>query len=175
MFPAGTTAEAVGADGTRTPLGSMTVRATERTVGDNSPQAMPGELPARSAYTYAVELSIDEAERVGATGVEFNQPVAFYTDNFTGAGVGEFVPVGIFDRTIGEWVAQDDGLVDRNSRPRPPRASRSLTSTAPASPGSRPTTTSWASTRPSSVPWPSDMTRATHCGGCGSATSAPAI
>lgn len=111
MFQPGTTDEMVNPDGTRTPLGSMSVRATELTVGPTGPQAMPGELPARSAYTYAVELSVDEAEAAGATSVTFNRPVSVYTDNFAGAGVGEVVPVGVFDRTISEWVAVRDGLV----------------------------------------------------------------
>ncbi|MBW6477527.1 MAG: hypothetical protein K0A95_10695 [Chromatiales bacterium] len=50
LFPAGTQAELVMPDGTRQPLTSATVRATEYTVGPNGPKAMPGELPPTTAY-----------------------------------------------------------------------------------------------------------------------------
>ncbi len=48
LFPPGTTAEMVLTDGARQPLSQLNVRATEYTVGDNGPQAMPGELPPAS-------------------------------------------------------------------------------------------------------------------------------
>lgn len=42
LFPAGTLADMILPDGTVQPLQSLTVRATEYTVGPNGPQAMPG-------------------------------------------------------------------------------------------------------------------------------------
>ena len=41
-------------------------RATEYTVGANATAAMPAMLPPISAYTYAAELSVDEAIAAGA-------------------------------------------------------------------------------------------------------------
>jgi len=45
---------------------------------------MPAALPPTSGYTYAVELSVDQALAAGATGVHFNKPLPFYVDNFLG-------------------------------------------------------------------------------------------
>ncbi|AUX41281.1 uncharacterized protein SOCE26_026910 [Sorangium cellulosum] len=89
------------------------VRATEYTVGPNGPEAMPGTLPAASAYTYAVELGLDEAVAAGATNVEFNQPVPFYVENFLNFPVGMFVPLGYYDAQQGIWVPSEDGIVLR--------------------------------------------------------------
>lgn len=111
IFPAGTTASMVLPDGTTQSLASLHVRATEYTVGPTGPKAMPAALPPTSAYTYAVELSVDEAVMAGATTVQFNQPVAFYVENFLGFQVGGTVPVGYYDRTRGVWVPSDDGRV----------------------------------------------------------------
>ena len=65
LFAPGTTATMRLADGSSRPLPApWTVRQTEYTaVG---PAAMPGDLPPTSGYTYAAELSIDEAETAGA-------------------------------------------------------------------------------------------------------------
>jgi hypothetical protein len=76
------------------PITDLSVRATEYTVGENGPAAMPGELPLNSAYTYAVELSIDEAMMAGAEVVEFSQPIPYYVDNFLGFPSGIEVPSG---------------------------------------------------------------------------------
>jgi hypothetical protein len=61
VFAPGTRATMTAADGTTQPLPTISVRATEYTVGPDGPAAMPGELPVTSGYTYAVELSVDEA------------------------------------------------------------------------------------------------------------------
>ncbi|MDZ7828346.1 MAG: Ig-like domain-containing protein [Halofilum sp. (in: g-proteobacteria)] len=101
LFPAGTTAEITLPDGTKKQLSQLDVRATEYTVGDTGPAAMPGELPPASAYTYAVELSVDQAleqgVKVEGKDVIFNQPVPFYVDNFLDFPVGEAVPVGYYN------------------------------------------------------------------------------
>ncbi|MCK5082538.1 MAG: hypothetical protein KAR31_06490, partial [Candidatus Omnitrophica bacterium] len=78
---------------------------------DNGPEAMPGELPATTGYTYAVELSADEAIAAGAKKVEFNQPLYFYVENFLGFPTGIAVPVGYYDKTQAAWVPSDDGKV----------------------------------------------------------------
>lgn len=65
LFTQGTQAEMVLADGSTQPLTSLHVRATEYTVGANGLNTMPGALPPNSGYTYAVELSVDEAIAAG--------------------------------------------------------------------------------------------------------------
>ena len=72
---------------------------------------MRGELPPNSGYTYAVELSADEAQAAGASSVEFSQPVSFYVQNFLNFPVGGAVPAGYYDRTQGVWVPSDNGRV----------------------------------------------------------------
>ena len=109
LFPAGTQAEMVLPDGSVQPLTTLNVRATEYTVGDLGPAAMPGALPPSSAYTYAVELSADEALAAGATQVRLSQPIPMYVDNFLGFPVGTDVPVGAYDLSQGVWVPADNG------------------------------------------------------------------
>lgn len=111
FFPAGTTASLKLPDGSSQTLSTFHVRATEYTVGDNGPAAMPGELPPTSGYTYAVEYSVDEAQAVGATEVTFNQPVISYNENFLDFPVGTTVPAGFYDRQKGIWVTQPNGRV----------------------------------------------------------------
>jgi len=111
LFPQGTTAMMRLPDDSMVPITDLSVRATEYTVGENGPAAMPGELPPNSAYTYAVELSIDEAMMAGAEVVEFSQPIPYYVDNFLGFPSGIEVPSGFYDREIGAWIASENGLV----------------------------------------------------------------
>ncbi len=111
LFSPGTEATLIHEDGTEEPLDTLEVRATEFTVGENGPDAMPGDLPSTSAFTYAVELSVDEAVDAGAVSVEFTEPVIYYVDNFLGFPAGTTVPTGYYDRTAGEWVASDSGIV----------------------------------------------------------------
>lgn len=111
LFPAGFTAAMALPDGTSTPLSSLTVRATEYTVGSAGPRAMPAELPATSGYTYAVELSADEAIAAGATSVVFDRPALLYVENFLGFPVGGLVPIGYYDRRMAVWVPAPNGRV----------------------------------------------------------------
>ena len=109
LFKPGTTAT-MTLDGGATPLPPpWTVRATEYTVGAAGRAAMPGTLPPTSGYTFAAELSIDEALAAGATGVQFSQPVIVYVENFIHMPVGATVPSGSLDRSTGRWVAEPDG------------------------------------------------------------------
>ncbi len=111
LFPQDTQASMVMPDGSTQPLTSFSVRATEYTVGENGPKAMPAELPPQSGYTYCVEFSADEALAAGAKDVQFDRPVINYLENFLGASVGSIVPVGYYDRTKGAWIPSDNGLV----------------------------------------------------------------
>ncbi|MDB4988291.1 MAG: hypothetical protein JWN04_3469, partial [Myxococcaceae bacterium] len=111
MFPGGTEATMTLGDGTTRPLLVGRFRATEYTVGALGPKAMPAEPAANTDYTYAVELSIDEALSASATTVSFSQPLPLYVDNFLGAPVGSVVPAGYYDRTSATWKASTNGRV----------------------------------------------------------------
>jgi RHS repeat-associated protein len=111
LFPPFTSASMRYPDGTLQPLSSMHVRITEYTIGESGPRAMPAQLPATSAYTYAVELSVDEAITAGASSVIFDRPVQLYVENFLGFPVGSAVPVGYYDRERAVWISSENGTV----------------------------------------------------------------
>jgi RHS repeat-associated protein len=111
VFKAGTKATMVLPNGATKALDELDVRATEFTAGAAGPDAMPGTLPASSAYTYAAELSVDQAVAAGATEVRFDKPVVNYVDNFLGFPVGGIVPTGYYDREAGTWKAAPNGRV----------------------------------------------------------------
>lgn len=101
-------------DGTMLPnLANLALRATEYTVGLGGPQSMPAPLPPATAYTYAVELSADEALATNATKLTFAPPLPFYVENFLNFPVGTPVPVGTYDRTLAAWLPEDNGRVIR--------------------------------------------------------------
>lgn len=111
LIPPQTQAEMLLPDGTTQPLTTLTVRATEYTVGEHGPAAMPAELPPQSGYTYAVELSVDEAVAAEAVDVRFDRPLYHYVENFLGFPVGSPVPAGYYDRSQRAWVPSDNGRV----------------------------------------------------------------
>lgn len=111
LFEAGTGAQMVMADGSTQPLSTLNVRATEYTVGENGPQAMPGELPPASGYTYAVDFTVDEALTAGAVDVQFDKPIINYVENFLDFPVGTPVPTGYYDRGRGAWAPSRNGRV----------------------------------------------------------------
>lgn len=111
IIPGNTSAEMIMADGSRVPMPQMNFRATEYTVGEEGAASMPGELPSFVGYTYAVELSADEAVQAGAREVRFNQPLYLYVDNFLQFPAGEVVPIGYYDRELGKWIPSDNGRV----------------------------------------------------------------
>ncbi|WP_261300554.1 S-layer homology domain-containing protein [Paenibacillus andongensis] len=111
LIPTGAKATMTLADGSNAALDAMHFRATEYTVGDNGPKAMPGELPQFVGYTYAVELSADEAVAAGASTVSFDQTLYYYVDNFLQFPVGETVPVGYYDRKTAAWVPSNNGKI----------------------------------------------------------------
>jgi RHS repeat-associated protein len=120
LFNQGTTASMLMPDGSTQPLARVNVRASEFTVGPNGPATMPGELPPTSGYTYAVELTADEAIAAGAKTVIFSQPVINYVENFLNFPAGTAVPVGFLDReqslgfynrATSAWIASANGRV----------------------------------------------------------------
>jgi RHS repeat-associated protein len=111
LFAPGTTATMTLPDGSEQPLTTLSVRATEYTVGDDGPRAMPATLPPHSAYTYCAELSTDEAIAAGATQVNFSQPVSMYIEDFLEFGAGAVIPVGTYDRVDACWVPSKNGRV----------------------------------------------------------------
>ena len=98
-------------NGKSKPLSTLKIRATEYTVGTLGMASMPGSLPPSSGYTYAVELTVDEALAAGATSVQFSKPLINYTENFIGAPVGSPVPAGYYDRQQGRWLPSKNGIV----------------------------------------------------------------
>lgn len=113
LVPPGTRATMRLPDGSEAPLPTLSVRATEFSVGSAGVRAMPGELPPASGYTYAVELSVDEALAAGAQRVQFSQPLSLYVENFLGFATGMAVPLGWYDRQRGAWVPAPNGRVVR--------------------------------------------------------------
>ncbi|MDB4914048.1 MAG: hypothetical protein JWM95_1692, partial [Gemmatimonadetes bacterium] len=111
MFEQGTVATMRLPDGTTRPLSTLAIRSTEYTVGANGPRAMPGDLPPSSAYTYAMEMSVDEAIAAGATTVLFSKPVSIYVENFLGFPVGGIVPVASYDLARAMWSPESNGRV----------------------------------------------------------------
>ena len=113
LIMTGTQATMIFAGGLTETLSTFNVRLTEYTVGAAGPQAMPGELPPQSGYTYAAEYSVDEAVAAGALNVAFSQPLIHYSQNFLTFTVGTAVPVGYYDRVNSQWVASPNGRVIR--------------------------------------------------------------
>ena len=110
LIPAGTAASAIMPDGTARPITAAQLHATEFTVGANGPSAMPAVLPPASAYTYAIDLSLDEAQAAGAASVQFSRTVPVYVDNFLNVAPGTPVPSGYYDPKTGAWKASLDGI-----------------------------------------------------------------
>ncbi|RHW77453.1 Ig-like domain-containing protein [Colwellia sp. RSH04] len=111
FFPKGVKASMQMPNGNTKQLPILHVRATEYTVGDSGLNAMPGELPAFSAYTYAVELSVDEAIAVGANRVDFNMDIPFYVNNFLKFPTGWGVPLGWYNLEKSAWIPSKNGRV----------------------------------------------------------------
>jgi YD repeat-containing protein len=110
-FPAGTTAEMVLSDGSALSMSSLAIRATELTVGELGASSLPANLPETSAYTYAIELSADEGQSLGAERVELSQAASLYVDNFLALPVGSSLPLGSYDRDSGRWLGLANGSV----------------------------------------------------------------
>ena len=169
LFPQGVQATMRLANGPAQTLTSLDVRATEYTVGPTGPLAMPGTLPPTSAYTYAVELSIDQALAAGATRMDFTQVVPFYVENFLNFPVGMAVPTGYYDRERGVWIASDNGRVVRILSESGGRAD--LDGDGDGSADGAAASPPWASRTRSGRNSPRSTTPGRTCGGCRSRTS----
>jgi PKD repeat protein len=108
-----TTAQLIMPDGSSRAVNQLSIRATEVTVGTDGPKRMPADLPTNTGYTYAVDLTADEAIALGAKSIEFSKPVAFHLDNFLNIPVGFIVPSGYLDQAKGFWTPEIDGRVIR--------------------------------------------------------------
>ncbi|MGD0589793.1 MAG: RHS repeat-associated core domain-containing protein [Bacteroidota bacterium] len=94
-------------------VGSVTVRATEYTVGPNAELLIPANLPQTVAYTFAFELTADEMLSTGARDVRFDQPVSLYLENVMNFPVGLTVPMGCLNKQTGLWETSENGKVIR--------------------------------------------------------------
>jgi len=114
LIPPGTGAEVILQDGSTQAVSSLNIHITEYTVGANGPEAMLAELPPTSGYTYAIELTADEAIRkVDGKDVLFDQPVYVYVEDFIGFPVGSAVPTGYYNADTNQWIASENGRVIR--------------------------------------------------------------
>lgn len=114
FFPTGTQAEVILPDGSSQEVSTLNLRFSEYTVGASGPEAMPGVLPPTNGYTYAVEISADEAPtKLNGRDVLLSQPVPLYVDNFLNFPVGGKVPSAYYDSDHGSWIPVPDGRVIR--------------------------------------------------------------
>ena len=80
----------------------LTIRSSEYP----TPDSMPGDLPANSAFTFCAEMKLEGYEHV-----RFDKPVIFYVDEFLNFEVGEIVPSGAYNRNAREWEPSSNGFV----------------------------------------------------------------
>ncbi len=100
------------ADGSMIPLTGGTMRMTEYTVGgEEGAKRMPATLPDQSAYTWAAEFQIDQAQGDGVEHVRFSKPVIAYVENFLDFPVGLDIPIGTYEPSKGAWAGEPDGRV----------------------------------------------------------------
>jgi RHS repeat-associated protein len=111
LMAPGTTAQMTLPNGESQVLDVAHIRATEYTVGDTGPAAMPADLPATSGYTYAAAFTVDEADAAQATAVSFSQPVAVYLEDFLNIFVGVDMPSGYYDANVHSWIPSGNGRI----------------------------------------------------------------
>lgn len=113
VFPPGVAAQVVKpSGGTATFSNGVRVRATEFTVGGDGPASMPGVLPPTSAYTYCVDMRLDEADSLGTNlATTFTDTIGCYVRDFMHLPVGSAVPAAYYDSKTGKWKGSRDGIV----------------------------------------------------------------
>jgi RHS repeat-associated protein len=116
VFPRDTKATAVKADGSEAALSELHVRVTEYPFdppdsdGITPARFAPGTLPPDSA-SFGVEATVDEAQALGATEVQFSDNVSLIVENFMGLEVGSHLPLGYYRRGEGQWQDETAGRV----------------------------------------------------------------
>ncbi len=105
-------------DGSEEDLSTLTLRVTEYPFEPAPPgtwqqtaRFAPGTLPGSNALHYGIELRVAEAEKREARWVTFSKPVSLYVENFLNLPVGSPVPLGYYDRKLGQWQAAEGGTV----------------------------------------------------------------
>lgn len=111
MFPSGTAAQAILAEGGQQPLPAFTVRATEYTVGSDPASRLPAPLPDGIDPTYVLDLAVDELSVLGATGVTFDPPLPAHVENFRGFPTGTVLLAASWDPEALLWRPEEDGRV----------------------------------------------------------------
>lgn len=110
LFTAGTSASATLADGSSQPLSTLSLHVTELSVGASALAAAPATIPPGADPTFLFEISAEEAEAAGATGVQLTPPVPFYLENTIGLAVGDPAPLASFDERLLAWVDRPLGV-----------------------------------------------------------------
>ena len=118
VFPKETGATAKLRDGSSAELKELHVRLAEYPLElpsadniDEPSRFAPGTPPHSGSLSWGVEATIDEAQALGATTVQFSDPVAIVVENFLKLPVGSPVPLGYYERGKGHWQAEAAGRV----------------------------------------------------------------
>ncbi len=118
VFVSGTKATARLPDGSEQALGELHVRLAEypfeRPAADDLDEPArfsAGTAPHAGGLSWGVEATIDEAQALGATTVQFSDPVSLLVENFLGLPVGSPVPLGYYQRGKGDWQPEGAGRV----------------------------------------------------------------
>jgi RHS repeat-associated protein len=110
VFEPGTTAEALLPNGTRHALSTLSVTVTEYPIASGE-SFLPGTASNIVGVSYALEFEVAEAKRLGASHVEFSEPVSLYVENFLDLPVGTTLPMASYDRVNGQWERGTTGHV----------------------------------------------------------------
>lgn len=111
FVPEYTSASAVFSDGTQKALDTFTVHVTEYPLDPGAARFSPGSLPSTSSAHYGVEFTVDQAENLHATRVNFSQPVMLYVENLLNLPVGSSVPINYYNRQLSQWQSTGNGQV----------------------------------------------------------------
>ena len=91
----------------------LAVRATEYTVGPSGPDAMPATLPPTSGYTYAVELTADEAFECRRQEGHVRACARVLRRELPQLSGWRHCPTGYYDRDLAAWIPSNNGRVLR--------------------------------------------------------------
>ncbi|HKY34627.1 MAG TPA: RHS repeat-associated core domain-containing protein [Polyangiaceae bacterium] len=118
VFVKDTKATAKLADGSEEELKELHVRLAEYPLElpsaetiDEPSRFAPGTSPHPGSLSWGIEATIDEAQALGATTVEFSTPASVLVENFLGLPVGSPIPMGYYERGKGHWQKEQAGRV----------------------------------------------------------------